>query len=173
MGGLVPNDSARFNIQMTQGVQSGRLNRDEFLALSATNNGLSEMRGQFAKDGISVGEQLMLNQAADRFERMEMAYMNGDYHPTVRTKNPEAARQMAQSGAIFDGLQSGSLNTNESVRLLGEQTNIAELSGRLNQGGLNPYERWGLNQRLDQAGSNIFEMRHNWDRGNSPFPGCF
>lgn len=178
MGGSLLNTVAkyqdqRFNTSLTAGAQNGSLNRQEFVALNAEANGINAMQAQFAEGGINDREAAILRQRQERYDDQFQAYSHGDYHPGVRANNPAAARQLNQAGAIYDGIQSGSLTTGESNDLLREQRSIAQQGGRAANDGFSPLERWGLDRRLDQSASHIFEARHNWDRGPSPFPGCF
>lgn len=173
MGGVINGISMeqRYNGALTQGAQNGSLNRQEFVALNAERNGINEMRAQFSEGGINKFEQAILNQRSERYEDQFQAYSQGDYHPGVRATNGAASRQVGQAGAIYDGLQNGSLSARESNQLLGEQRGIATQAGQYSHGGgINPLENWSLNHRLDRSADHIFEARHNWER---QLPGWF
>jgi hypothetical protein len=72
-------------------------------------------------------------------------------------------RQDRQQHRIVDGVQSGSLNKRETVRLTREQLSIAryEARSRADGPGLTPTERLRIEQKQDRASRHIYRQKRD------------
>ncbi len=72
-------------------------------------------------------------------------------------------RQDRQQHRIVDGVQSGSLNKHETVRLTKEQLSIArfEARSRADGPGLTPTERLRIEQMQDRASRHIYRQKRD------------
>lgn len=100
------------------GVQNGSLNRDEFINLSAQQNEMARLSGQFAADGVvTPDEQARLNTLRANFQEDLANFSNGDYHPANKEgQKGIAVAQDRQSGFLFDATRSGKITPQQALK---------------------------------------------------------
>ena len=131
--------------------RSGQLNKDEFISLSAQQNEMARLSGQFAADGtIDEGERAQLNARRSQFQENLAQYRTGDFHPeTQQGRKGIAGTQDRQSAFLFDNISNGRLSPQQAFNLrqnmsaagfaqgqegglgVGAESQIANTNGRL------------------------------------------
>jgi len=113
-----------FDNALYNGVRSGRLNRDEFIALQMYQAETERLRQSFLRDGVlDERERRILQERHNDMLRLYHKYSTGDYHPRYqvggmgqddRIRNPLIDSQFVnQYGKIYDGIRSGDLTRRE------------------------------------------------------------
>ncbi len=101
------------DVQLTQLAQNGSLNRDEFISLSAQQDQLARLSGQFAADGgIDDTERLRLNALRSEYQEDLANYRTRDEHPVVGHDV-----QDRQSAFLYDQMAAGKLRPEQAMIL--------------------------------------------------------
>ena len=113
------------------GVQNGSLNRDEFVNLSAQQNEMARLSGQFAADGVvTPDEQARLNSLRCNFQEDLANFSNGDFHPGNKEgQKGIAGTQDRQSGFLFDATRSGKITPQQAMNLRQQMSGAAFSQG--------------------------------------------
>jgi hypothetical protein len=90
------------------------------------------------------------------------SYQDATFRAQVEQFDARMDRQLQR---ILNGMESGKVTMKEAIRLLQEHQAINALERQYSRDGrLGPRELMDLDRRLDQANSNIFWEKHDYDR---------
>ena len=99
--------------------QQGSLNKNEFVNLSAQQNELARLSGEYAADGVVTDqERAKLNALRSRFQQDLAMFRTGDYNPaTQEGRKGIAGTQDRQSAFLFDNIRNGNLTPAQALNL--------------------------------------------------------
>ena len=172
---MVNASQGQFNQRMAQGVRSGAINRDEFMAMEKFDQQTRQMEGQFMRDGrLSAEEKQILDSRMNQNNQMMNMYSTGDFHPFSQAPmNPMEARMDRQLNSVYSGIRDGSLggakifSGDEGARSLNRLGDISTNYGRHGMAGGPSF--MGMNfgpnihQQLNNSQHSINNLRGNWN----------
>jgi hypothetical protein len=161
--------------------RSGRLNRDEFIALQMYQAETERLRAKFLSDGfLDHNERTVLAQRQRELDRFYNSYLEGDYYPRYQVggyRNGDAMdhivdrRMMDQYGRIYDGIRSGDLTYREYNILDNNLEGVSRHSGYYLEGVLrhngwnyNPSYKPSLYPLLDYTNNLLNYYNNNFER---------
>jgi len=164
-----------------QGVRSGELTRDETKTLHQEEKSLREEERAYKSDGkLTTAERKDLHQDANQVskdiyrEKHDGEVRPGGPLPPARTHAPAVnGRQRLQHDRIAQGVRSGQLTKEETVKLHQEEKGIRQEERAYRADGkLTPTERKDLHQDLNQANKDIYQEKHDGETrpGTAPAP---
>lgn len=126
----------------------GSLNRDEFVALSATQNDFNRVLAKYSSDGIlDQGERMDLARRRNAFRQQLADYRENDCRPVTREgKKGLAGREDKQSAMLYDLIASGKISP-EQAQNLRDQMRIASQ----HEGVEEANAPWALDERVESA----------------------
>lgn len=127
-GNLQNNQTANAGgeVDLMKLLRQGVLNREEFVAASATQNEIQRMLGKFKADGqISPEEHGQLAQMRSRLQNQLRQFAAGDCKPEMSSED----KSNQQSGALFDLVKDGRISPNTAARLRQQMAAAAAQQG--------------------------------------------
>lgn len=127
-GNIQNNNSANYagEVDLMKLLRQGVLNRQEFVAASATQNEIQRVLARYKADGqISPQEHAHLAQMRARLQEQLRQFAAGDCKP--ETDREDKASQ--QAGALFDLVKAGRISPNAAVKLRQQMAVAAEQQG--------------------------------------------
>lgn len=132
-GNIQNNNSANLGgeVDLMKLLRQGVLNREEFVAASATQNEIQRMLANFKSDGqISPEEHAKLAQMRSRLQSQLRQFSAEDCKPQVNSDD----KSNQQSGALFDLVQEGKISPNTAAKLR-QQMAVAAAQQGAEEGG--------------------------------------
>ena len=157
-------------------VRSGRLNRDEFIALQMYQAETERLRAKFLSDGIlDDNERRILQQRQRELDRLYNTYIRGDYYPNYQVggyrngdrMDPNIDQRMIdQYGRIYDGIRNGELTFREYNRLDNNLEAISRYRGYASAYGWNydPFYKPYIHAALDYNNNLLNYYNNNFER---------
>jgi hypothetical protein len=158
-----------------QGVRSGRLNRNEFIALQMYQAETERLRAKFLADGVlDDNERRILQERQRELDRLYNTYIRGDYYPNYQVgyRNGDRMdsivdqRMIDQYGRIYDGIRNGELTYREYNRLDNNLEAISRYRGYASAYGWNhnPFYKPYIHAALDYNNSLLNYYNNNFER---------
>lgn len=173
-GNLQNNNNANYagEMDLMKLLRQGVLNREEFVAASATQNEIQRVLARYKSDGqISPQEHAHLAQMRARLQEQLRQFAAGDCRP--ETNSDDKASQ--QAGALFDLVKAGKISPNTAVKLRQQMAVAAAQQGAEEGGDPNAFasekDSVELRDDFDQALSEASEQKAKkaWKLGEQRF----
>jgi len=185
VGHWVPNRNGLINrlfdarnvgdIDFYREARSGRLNRNEFIALQMYQAETERLRAKFLSDGIlDPNERRILQERQGELDRLYNTYLQGDYYPNYQVgyRNGDRMdrivdqRMIDQYGRIYDGIRNGELTFREYNRLDNNLEAISRYRGYASAYGwnYNPFYKPNLHAALDYNNNLLNYYNNNFER---------
>ncbi len=178
----VNNRQERQQNRIHNGVQSGSLNRRETARLGKQQYALNrkEARYRASGNGMSNSERARLERQQNQMsQNIYQQKHDGQGHNPGFPNNPGRSlydvnqTQQNQATRINQGVQNGSLTSQEAARLQNQQNQFAarEASMRASGNGLSVQERARLDNQQDRMSQNIYQQKNDAQGLNPGGPG--
>lgn len=183
----VNNRQERQQNRIHNGVQSGSLNRRETARLGKQQYALNQKEARYraSGNGMSNSERARLerqqNQMSQNIYQQKhdgQGYHQGGPNPGYPNNSGRSLydvnqTQQNQANRINQGVQNGSLTSQEAARLQNQQTQFAarEASMRASGNGLSVQERARLDNQQDRMSQNIYQQKNDAQGLNPGGPG--
>jgi hypothetical protein len=174
-------------------VRTGRLNRDEFIALQMCQAETERLRTRFLSDGfLDDKERGILQERRRELDRLYNTYVRGDYHPRYQLGGYEMEYEVVgkgvkrtleilgsginqkmidQYGRIYDGIKSGELSKREynildnNLEAISRYRGYAFGHGWVSDPLYHPY----IHSALDYNNNLLNHYNNNFERRRSGF----
>lgn len=173
-GNIQSNNSANLGgeVDLMKLMRQGVLNREEFVAASATQNEIQRVLANFKSDGqISPEEHGKLAQLRSVLQNQLRQFAAGDCKPEVNADD----KSNQQSGALFDLVKEGKISPNTAAKLRQQMAAAAAQQGAEEGGDENALsaekDTVGQLEDLDESLANAADgrARDAWKLGEQKF----